>query len=417
MKSTNSIDTQTRAFISAAMDHLGIDDEMRELMIAPFREVKITLPLRQADGSLRVYYAYRVQHDHSRGPFKGGLRYHPDVDMDHFRALASAMTWKCALVDIPFGGAKGGIDCDPHELDPRDVETLTKRFVERLGTLVGPDRDIPAPDMGTGPREMAWFFEAYAQDFGHEPGVVTGKPIELGGSFGRTEATGRGVALATIWAAQEHDIGLGSARIAIQGFGNVGRHAARVLHEHGARIVAVSDKHGAIYKRDGLDISRMLSRFEGGDKPPRLDEIDATGEPMSNEELLTLDVDILIPAAIDGVITEENVDEVRAGMIVEGANLPTTSSADARLQERSVPVIPDILANAGGVTVSYFEWVQNRQRYRWTPERVDEELQEFLGQAWRTVHGYSREHGLSYRQAAYAIAADRVRRSIKLRGF
>lgn len=417
MSKVSNIQEQTREFICAAMDHLGVDAEMRQLMLAAFREVKIELPLRQADGSLHVYYAYRVQHDHSRGPFKGGLRYHPDVDMEHFAALASSMTWKCALVDIPFGGAKGGINCDPYELGARDVETLTKRFVERLGQLIGPDRDIPAPDMGTGQREMAWFFEAYAQDFGHDPAVVTGKPIELGGSFGRNEATGRGVALTAIWAAQAHDIGLGSASIAVQGFGNVGQHAARVLQQRGARIVAVSDKHGGVHNPEGIDIRRILKEFEQAEKPPRLGDLDIPGRRITNEELLELDVDILIPAAIDGVITDENAEDIHAKLVVEGANLPTTSLADHRLRERGIPVIPDILANAGGVTVSYFEWVQNRQRYRWTAERVDEELQEFLGRAWKSVCQYSREHALSYRQSAYAIAAERVHRSIELRGF
>lgn len=405
-------------FLHAALDRIHVSDEMRHLMASPYREIKFGLPLRTHDGGMRMFQGYRVQHNHSRGPFKGGLRYHPDVNLSHFRDLASLMTWKCALVDVPFGGGKGGIDCDPHELTEHECETLTKRFVERLGDILGPDRDIPAPDMGTGAREMAWMMEAYSQDYGHEPAIVTGKPIQLGGSPGREAATGRGVALLTCWAAQRHDIDIRQARVAVQGFGNVGRHTVRVLtQECGANIVAVSGKQGGLYREKGLDVDRLLEGAgRDGDRTP-VPEIDCDGDSLSNEELLKLDVDILIPAAIEEVITQDNVDQVSVKLIIEAANMPITTDAAQALSERGVPVIPDILANAGGVTVSYLEWVQNRQRYRWKEEKVNDELESTLRSAWDEVCRRTEEDEVDYRMAAYLIATERVKEAIQLRGF
>ncbi|MEX0938562.1 MAG: Glu/Leu/Phe/Val dehydrogenase [Pirellulales bacterium] len=417
MTSTGSLRERSRGFLDSALDRLDVHDEMRYLMCTSYREVRFELPLRRSDGSMAVFQGYRIQHDQSRGPFKGGLRYHPDVDTDHFRALASAMTWKCAVVDVPFGGAKGGINCDPHSLSRFDLEVLTKRFVERLGSLIGPNVDIPAPDMGTGQREMAWIFEAYAQNHGHEPAVVTGKPLQLSGSHGRTEATGRGVALLTAWAAEGQGIRIKKSRIAIQGFGNVGRHAAQFLHEQGARIVAVSDVKGALYKEDGLDIPTLLTATQSSDGHTPVQDVEVGGKAITNEELLELDVDILIPAAIEGVLHEGNARNIKAKMIVEGANLPTTSEADDILYSRQVCIVPDILANAGGVTVSYLEWVQNRQRYRWTAQKVNDRLEEVMQAGWQSVCQRAKEEQSSYRMAAYVTAAQRVKEAIELRGF
>lgn len=413
---SNSIEMATRAFAETAMEQLGVDDQMRLLLRTSFREIQVELPLVKDDGSMVVYHGFRVQHDHSRGPFKGGLRYHPDADMSHFRALASAMTWKCALVDIPFGGAKGGINCDPHNLSVREKELLTKRFTQRLDRLIGPNRDIPAPDMGTNAEVMSWIFQSYAEDYGDEPGVVTGKPIQLGGSPGRTTATGRGAAFLTRWACEQHGKSVGDATVAIQGFGNVGRHAARILQDMGATVVAVSGLKGGIYRQQGLDIETLYQEFEKGE----IKSVVETGiahETLSNDELLELEVDVLMPAAIDGVITEDNAEQVNASLIVEAANLPITAKADDILEDQGVVMIPDILANAGGVIVSYLEWVQNRQRYRWKEERVNEELESHLQAAWQNVRKRAKDEAISYRAASYRIAIERVKSAIEMRGF
>lgn len=409
----NSID----GFLQPALNLLDVSDEMRLLVSRPHREVRFGLPLRRTDGSLVLYEGFRVQHNQSRGPFKGGLRFHPRVDEDHFRDLASLMTWKCALVDIPFGGAKGGINCDPHELSAHELETLTKRFIERLDVVLGPNQDIPAPDMGTGPREMAWIVESYAQDHGYEPGVVTGKPVQLGGSPGRTEATGRGVALVTRAAAKAHGVDIKGRRVAVQGFGNVGRNAARRLTEFGASVVAVSDAGGGVYNESGLPIASLMEATNDPHNPPSVTEVDVPGDQIDNEELLTLDVDILIPAAIEGVLNEDNADKVRAELIVEAANLPTTPEAEKIMLDAGKTIVPDILANAGGVTVSYLEWVQNRQRYRWREAQVHRELKKILRNAWRQMRRRAEQDDLSYRTAAYVIAAERVQQAAEMRGF
>lgn len=404
-------------FLDCALEKLQIDDEMRALLHSPYREVKIELPLVTSDGQIQLFHGYRVQHDKSRGPFKGGLRYHPNVDLDHFRALASAMTWKCALVDVPFGGAKGGINCDPSKLTRHDREVLTKRFTERLGHVIGPDSDIPAPDMGTGEREMAWILESYSQDNGHTPDVVTGKPIQLGGSYGRKEATGRGVALVTSWAAEAAEIDLEGATVAIQGFGKVGRHAAKILAEKDAKIVALSDVQGGVYRGAGLDVPELFDATEDPEQRITLESIDGSAEKLSNEELLELDVDILIPAAVSDVINEDNADAVKASLIVEAANLPVTFQGAAILTDRRIRVVPDILANAGGVTVSYLEWAQNRQRYRWSEKRVNQELADALQRAWQAVVRRSAAEEVTYRMAALLIAVERVCEATELRGF
>ena len=407
----------SESFLTRALDHLDLDDEVRHLLRGPDREVVLELPIRRDDGELAVFHGFRVQHDNNRGPFKGGLRYHPEMDTDHARGLATVMTWKTAVVGIPMGGAKGGIDCNPRELSEGELETLTKRFVEKMGPLFGPDLDIPAPDVGTGPREMAWIYSAYgSMHEGDAPGVVTGKPIEVGGSKGRTAATGRGVAMVTDWACEAEGIGLEGATVAIQGFGNVGSYLAKFLDEMGAKVVATSDVKGGIHHADGLDVPTLFRQKQEGEVDSVV-ESDVPHEDVTNDELMALDVDVLVPAALEHAIDMDNVDDVSAKMVMEAANLPVTCDADLRLEERGIPVVPDILANAGGVTVSYLEWVQNRQRYAWEEARVNEELHDIMRKAWETVSARARDEGISYRLASYLVAVERVRDATRLRGF
>jgi len=405
------------SFLNDAFEHLEIDPEMQQLLRSPYREVRFELPLKRDDGSISLFYGYRVQHNQSRGPFKGGLRYHKDVDLEHFVALAEIMTWKTSLLDLPFGGGKGGIDCDPTQLSSNELETLTKRYVQRISMLIGPDRDIPAPDMGTGPREMAWIVDAFSLIEGFNPAVATGKPIELGGAKGRLEATGYGVALITSIAADELGIEIGTAKVAIQGFGNVGSNAARFLHERGAKIVAVSDYSCGLYNEDGLDIDKMVDMVNHKQKGGKLSECRGDFKKITNDELLQLDVDVLIPAAVGGVINKDNVESVKAKMIVEAANMPITCDADTNLNDKGVAVIPDILANAGGVTVSYLEWVQNRQGYQWEKQKIMDELERRLKRSWEEVKSRARHDELNYRKAAYVIALERIIKAIHMRGF
>ena len=353
-----------KGFFSEAVGTIaGLDPEIVHMLWAPHQEIKVELPLRRRDGGIHVYHGYRVQHNNARGPFKGGLRYHPIVDMDEFRGLAALMTWKPALVDIiPFGGANGGIDCDPLTLASDELETLTRLYTQRMMRVFGPDYDVPAPDVGTDSQVMAWIFDEYSKVHGHQSAVVTGKPIELGGSFGRTEATGRSVATVTQWACEAQGIELRGARIVLQGFGNVGSHTAQFLHTAGAKIVGVSDVKGAICNRLGLDIPSLVE-FMRRDRRRSVTDWDGPHDPLEGERLLTLDCDVLIPAALEGAITARNVDHLSARLIVEAANNPVTCEADARLRHRGLPVVPDILANAGGVIVSYLEWIQNIQRH------------------------------------------------------
>lgn len=408
---------RSQSFLDDAFNHLGADPQMRRLLKTPYRTIQVELPMRRDDGTLAVFKAFRVQHNKSRGPFKGGLRYHPAMTADHAAELAQLMTWKAALADLPLGGAKGGIACDPHRLSLSEKERLTKLYVEFMTGIFGAEHDIPAPDVGTGPREMAWFYDAHARTHGMELGVVTGKPLALGGSHGRLEATGRGVAMVTGWAAETNEIDLSGARVAVQGFGNVGSHAARFLAEAGARIVAVSDAGGGVCNDAGLDIPQLIDATRVDDKIRSVVECGLDARHIGNAELLALDVDVLVPAALGDAIDEDNVDSVRARMIVEAANMPVTRAADRRLAERGIIVIPDILANAGGVTVSYLEWIQNREGYRWDAARVAAKLEAVLGKAWRDVCARRRDDRLSYRLAAYLIAVGRVRETVNLRGF
>ena len=395
-----------------AAELLGISEDLQISLKTPFREVMVELPLRCTDDHIRTFYGYRVQHDNSRGPMKGGLRYHPEVDLDEVRALASLMTWKTAVVNIPYGGAKGGISCNPRELDARDVETLTRRFISRIEKFIGPQEDIPAPDVNTNPQVMAWIVDEYSKFHGHTPAVVTGKPIELGGSVGRNSATGRGVLFATQRAAADMGLDLSGATVAVQGFGNVGSWAAVFLEEAGARVVAVSDVDGGIYAEGGLPITQLQKEVE-----KKQSVVEHGGvERISNEELLTLDVDILVPAALGGVLHDGNAGDVQAQLVVEGANHPTTPDADRILGERGITVVPDIYANAGGVTVSYFEWVQNLQQFRWNAERVDRELKEIMDAAYDALREVQQELDTDLRTAAFALAIRRVAEATRLRG-
>jgi glutamate dehydrogenase (NAD(P)+) len=391
---------------------LDIPEDVQVGMKTPYREVMVKIPLRCRDGHMRTFEGYRVQHDNSRGPMKGGIRYHPEVDLDEVRALAALMTWKTAVVDLPYGGAKGGVTCDPAELDPTDLERLTRRFIARIHQFIGDNEDIPAPDVNTNPQVMAWIVDEYSKYHGFTPGVVTGKPLELGGSLGRISATGMGCLFAAERAAADLGMPLEGATVAVQGFGNVGSWAARLFERAGARIVAVSDVGGGIFDGDGLDVASLARAVEesGGVRSPGVEEI-------GNEDLLTLDVDILIPAALGNVLTGKNARDVRARLVVEGANHPTTPAADEILRERGVTVLPDIFANAGGVTVSYFEWVQNLQQFRWSAERVNDELRERMNAAYDALREVREEFDVDFRTAAFVLAVRRVAEATRLRGF
>ncbi len=405
----------TRHFFNQAADQLDISDELREALLMPDREIQVQVTIRRDDGHLANFIGFRVQHDHTRGPMKGGLRYHHEVDLDESRAMASLMTWKTAVVDLPYGGAKGGIGVNPAQLSKSEIERLTRAFVDQIHDIVGPDTDIPAPDMGTDHQVMSWFRNQWEKYHGFNPAVITGKPVEEYGARGREEATGRGVGTLTQKLIKRLGMSADQSRVAIQGFGNVGSHAAKFLHEGQLPIVAVSDITGTYFNADGLNIPKLLRHKLA--HPKGLLEGLHDAEHLPLDALLTLDqVDVLIPAALGGVITEENVDAIAAKVIVEAANGPTHPSADERLNERGVTVLPDILANAGGVTVSYFEWVQNRQHYRWSLDRVRQELDRTMNDAFEAVWQMAAQHDVSLRTGAYMIGISRVKRATELAG-
>ena len=385
-----------------------------DVLSGTYRELRVQVPLRRDDGSLDVVYGYRVQHNAARGPYKGGIRYHPDADLDEVRALASLMTWKTALVDVPFGGAKGGVQVDTEGMSTAELERLTRRYTDQIGHILGGTRDIPAPDMNTNAQTMSWILDQYGRKHGHTNQIVTGKPVALGGSLGREEATGRGCVVVTDAALKDLGRDAEGATLAIQGFGNVGSWAARVAAERGYRIVAVSDVHGAVFRGDGLDVDTLLDHLDETGSV-----VDAPGsEPIRNAELLELDVDVLMPAALGGVITHENAERIRADVVIEAANHPVTPIADLHLHERGVIVVPDILANAGGVTVSYFEWVQNNQEIQWDLEDVNHRLEIKLDRAYQQCRDFQDAHdGINLREAAFALAVDRVVEAASLRGY
>ncbi len=404
-------------YFDAAAEHLDIEPAFREALLMPKREVQVQVTIERDQGGIANYVGFRVQHDNSRGPMKGGLRYHPEVDMDETRALASLMTWKTAVVNLPYGGAKGGIGVDPDELSVRELERLTRAFVDQIHDIVGPDTDIPAPDMGTDHQVMAWFRNQWEKYHGFNPAVITGKPVEQYGARGREEATGRGVGALSVKLTKRLGRKAERTKVAIQGFGNVGSHAAKFLHESQFPIVAVSDVTGTYYNPNGLDIPGMLHYKVTHPARHGLLEGYRECDLLPRDALLSLpDVDLLIPAALGGVITPDNVDQIHASVIVEAANGPVLPDADKVLHERGVTILPDILANAGGVTVSYFEWVQNRQHYRWSLDRVRQELDHTLNDAFENVWQSAQTHDVSLRTAAYIIGITRVRRASELAG-
>ena len=398
---------ESHLYFHQAADVLGLSDTVRTILLTPHRTVKVGISIEGEDGKLQSYEGYRVQHNLARGPMKGGLRFHPAMDEDHAAALANLMTWKTAVVDVPYGGAKGGINCDPHALSERDLFQITVSFVEHMKEVIGPTTDIPAPDVNTNARIMGWIMHEYSKYEGFSPGVVTGKPLDLFGSEGREAATGRGVMDVLAEALRERGRSFEGVTVAVQGFGNVGSNAARLIAEQGASIVAVADHTGGVCKEGGLDVPALIAwtaehggvhGFPGGDA-------------FDGSEIVTWDADVFVPAALEDAINEQNADGVKADIIVEGANAPTTPEAHRILVDRGVLVVPDILANAGGVTVSYFEWAQNIQQFRWDEERVNLELDKKMSRAYHAVRETAEQHDIDRRTAAFVLAIRRVGRA------
>jgi glutamate dehydrogenase (NAD(P)+) len=400
--------------LAEAVKQLGLDDGTHQLLATPRREMTVSIPLRRDDGHIEVMRGYRVQHNLSRGPAKGGIRYHPSTDIDEVRALAMWMTWKCALIGIPYGGAKGGVTIDPRLYSKTELERVTRRYASEILPIIGPERDIPAPDVGTDEQTMAWFMDTYSVNKGYTvTGVVTGKPLAVGGSLGRAGATSRGVLFSAFAALRQKGVDPRDVSVAVQGFGKVGGLAAQFLHDAGCKVVAVSDVKGGAYNAMGLNPAAMLRSVKQG-----LDSI--AGYPgtdaITNEDLIELDVDVLVPAALEGVVHDGNADKIRARFIVEGANGPTTPDADAILEDRGVHVVPDILANSGGVAVSYFEWVQDLQAYWWTEDQVNDRLKAIMDGAYAEVSMLAADQGVSLRTAAQMIGVGRVAEAHRTRG-
>jgi glutamate dehydrogenase (NAD(P)+) len=408
-----SVFEQVNRWVEDAFAVVGLDDHLYEVLTTTYREISVQVPVPREDGGYRVVRGYRVQHNGARGPYKGGIRYHPDADLDEVRALASLMTWKTALLDIPFGGAKGGIQVDPAELTPAELEAMTRRFTLAISHVLGPYRDIPAPDVNTNAQVMAWMMDAYSSRAGYSPAIVTGKPIDLGGAPGREAATGRGLVFVLEAACKRWDLDLSSLTVAIQGFGNVGSWVAAELHQRGARVVAVSDAFGGVIREAGLDVPALRQLLRDGGPLA-----DAPGvEPIDNEALLHLDVDVLVPAALGDVIRGDNADGVRARIVAEGANHPTTPEGDKVLADNGVRILPDVLVNGGGVTGSYFEWTQNIQQFRWREDRFNEELRVKMVEAFEAVAAYAESHQVGMRLAAFSLGLERVARAVRLRGY
>ena len=413
MVQDNSMLDGTIASVDASIRSLNLEDDMRAVLIEPWREIQVALPVLMDDGNVRVFRGYRSQHNAARGPYKGGIRYHPNADLNHVRALGMLMTWKTALADVPFGGAKGGVSVDPRELSTHELNRLTRRYTMSMHHVLGVNRDIPAPDLGTSAQTMAWIMDAYGSIHGHTPGIVPGKPIELGGSLGRAEAPGRGAAIVGTRAIVDNGSTPEQSTVVVQGYGAVGSSAAKTISEDGAKVIAVSDVDGAIINSRGLDID-ALDRIviEGGVVSDFAD-----ADQLNNDELLELKCDVLIPAAIEDVITTQNASKVQADIIVEGANRPVTSGADEILVDSNKQVVPDILANAGGVIASYFEWAQNIQVFNWELERVNRELDQLINRAYDVTRARAEQTGSTMREAAFDVAVSRVAETIKIRSY
>ncbi len=392
---------------------INLDENIHQILRHPKRCLTVSIPIQMDNGKIEVFTGFRVQHNVTRGPAKGGIRYHPSVTLDETKALAMLMTWKCAVVNIPYGGAKGGIICDPRKLSLKEVERLTRRYTSEIISFIGPEKDIPAPDVNTNPQVMAWIMDTYSMDVGYSvPGVVTGKPISIGGSLGRNVATARGVMFSLMNAAKKLKLDLFEKTIAIQGYGNVGGNLAHLLSDEGYKIIAISDVEGGIYNPKGLNpIKVSLALKEGGSVVGFKD-----ADKITNQELLAMDCDVLVPAALENQINQGNADKIRAKIIAEAANGPTTPEADKILEGKDVFVIPDILANAGGVTVSYFEWVQGLQAYFWTEREVNLKLRDIMQKAFDSVHRVSEERKVTLRKAAYILAVERVAEATRVRG-
>lgn len=402
------------AQFNEAAEAMHLDTNLRERLKLPQRSLIVSVPVRMDDGRVEVFTGYRVQHDTARGPSKGGIRYHPEVNLGEVAALSMWMTWKCALTDLPYGGAKGGVRVDPKQLSRGELQRLTRRYAAEIFPLIGPDKDVPAPDVGTDQQVMAWIMDTYSQQVGYAvQGVVTGKPLSIGGSLGREEATGRGVVYVTLEALQHMKLDVSKTTVAIQGFGNVGSHTARIMQQAGARIVAVSDVSGGLYNPKGLDIPGLLRRYHEQHEPLQTITL---GDPITNEELLQLDCTVLVPAALSEQITETNAAKLRCRILAEGANGPTTLEADRILTDNGIFIIPDILANSGGVIVSYFEWVQDVQRFFWKAKDIQDRLQDIITSAFhRTLH-FSLERRTTMRMAALMSGIDKVAQAHLQRG-
>ena len=415
----NELDNHTFRLAVAQFDQaaerMNLDQNLRERLKLPERSLIVSIPVRMDNGTVKVFTGYRVQHDSSRGPSKGGIRYHPDVNLGEVAALAMWMTWKCALAGLPYGGAKGGVQVAPEQLSRGELQRLTRRYAAEIFPLIGPDKDVPAPDVGTNAQVMAWIMDTYSQQVGFAvPGVVTGKPLSIGGSLGREEATGRGVVNVTLEAMKHLKLDIAKATVAVQGFGNVGSHTARIMREAGAKVIAISDKSGGLYDPKGLDIPALLTRYQADGHRP-LHEA-GVGERITNEELLALDCTVLVPAALSEQVTHKNADKVRCRILAEGANGPTTLEADQILTDKGAFIIPDILANSGGVIVSYFEWVQDVQRFTWKEKDIRERLHEVITTAFQRTLQFSRDRKVSMRMAALMSGIDKVAEAHLVRG-
>jgi len=399
--------------VYASAARLNTSPEVVDLLRTSWREVRAQIPVRMENRKLQIFEGYRVQHNGARGPYKGGVRFHLKADLDEVRALAMLMTYKCALMELPFGGAKGGVMCDPTRLTETELNRLTRAYTQHIGMVLGISRDIPAPDMGTNAQTMAWMMDAYGQRYGHTPGIVTGKPVELGGSYGRDQATGRGVAICMREYALLEKTNPRDIRVVIQGYGNVGSWTARIASQFGFTIIAVSDVKGGIHAPSGLDVAAVDKWFSVAGSVAGYPD----AQPITNDDLLELECDYLVPAALGEVITEQNAMDVRCRMIIEAANHPVTPAGDEILQRRQIPVLPDILVNAGGVTVSYFEWTQNIQQFRWSLDEVNAELEKRMVATFHELMARSKKDGTLPRQAAFDISLERVAKAILLRGF
>ncbi len=400
---------------NVATEILGLDEETYNVLKAPDKQIIVHIPVTMDNGKVRVFEGYRVVHNTILGPSKGGIRYDKNVHLDEVKALAAWMTWKCAVVDIPYGGAKGGIICDPTAMSAGEIERLTRGYTLAMKDVFGPDRDIPAPDMGTGPREMAWLMDEFSKTVGAtSPAVVTGKPLVMGGSLGRTEATGRGVMVSALAALKKLGLEPEQVSAAVQGFGNVGSWAAKLLSEKGVKIKGISDVSGAYWNDNGINVDEAIS-YKNAHKG-RLDGYTGATLMDNADDLLLVDVDVLVPAAVEDVITEHNAHAIKAKLIVEGANGPTSASADPIINEKGIMVVPDILANSGGVTVSYFEWVQNRQGFKWSEDMVTERADRIMNDAFEKVYATSQKYNVPMRIAAYVVAIDKVAQTYKYRG-